>query len=157
MNNQELILSVMRAQGKAGAIDLRSRSAGMDGTAIIAEETKIPAFDPDKDYSGWPVGAPVTDSVEGELQVFTLLQPHNASHYPGTRPSNAAALWSITHTKDPAKAKAWLPPNGTSGLYMKGEVCTDPAYAPPATVHRSKVDNNAFSPSAYPNNWEVVG
>ena len=54
MNSQDLILTMMRAQGKTDALSLRSRSAGMDGTAIIAEEEKIPAFNPEKDYSSWP-------------------------------------------------------------------------------------------------------
>ena len=53
MNSQDLILTMMRAQGKTDALSLRSRSAGMDGTAIIAEEEKIPAFNPEKDYSSW--------------------------------------------------------------------------------------------------------
>lgn len=82
MTNQELILGVMRAQGKADALDLRARAPELDGTAIIAEEAKIPQFDGSKDYSGWAVGSPVWEEVDGERQVFTLLQPHNASHYP---------------------------------------------------------------------------
>ena len=48
----------MKAKGTADALDLRERAAGMDGTAIIAEEQKAPAFDGTKDYSAWPVGAP---------------------------------------------------------------------------------------------------
>lgn len=55
----------MKAQGKADALDLRGRAAGMDGTGIIAEERKAPAFDGTKDYTGWPVGAPVTDEGQG--------------------------------------------------------------------------------------------
>lgn len=153
MNSQDMILSVMRAQGKVDALDLRGRAATMDGTAIIAEEVKAPDFNPKKDYSGWPVGAPVRD---GE-QVFKLLQPHDASHYPGTRPATAPALWSVMHTTDPARAKPWLAPNGTSGLYAAGEVCTDPDAEDPTTIYRSKVDDNAYSPSAYAQNWETVG
>ena len=90
----------MRAQGKTDALSLRSRSAGMDGTAIIAEEEKIPAFNPEKDYSSWPAGAPVTD----EGQVWTLIQPYNAANYDG-RPSTLRALWGLVHTKNPVKAK----------------------------------------------------
>lgn len=109
MKSQDMILGVMRAQGAADALDLRGRAADMDGTAIIAEEDKVPAFDPAKDYSQWPAGAPVRD---GE-QVYKLITPHNAAHYPDSRPSNTPALWSITHTKDPARAKPWMPPKVT--------------------------------------------
>ena len=45
------ILALMKEKGKADALDLRSRAKDLDGTAIIAEESKIPLFDPEKDYS----------------------------------------------------------------------------------------------------------
>ena len=148
MKNQELVLDVMRAQGKADALDLRARAAELDGTAVIAEEVKAPAWDSGKDYSSWPVGAPVTDA----RQVYKLLQPHNASHYPDTTPATLPALWSVCHTKDPSKAKPYLAPNGTSGMYMTDECCTDEGY-----VWRSKVDNNVWAPSGYPDGWEDLG
>ena len=146
MTSRDIVLSAMRSQGKSDALDLRSRSADMDGTALIAEEEKIPAFDPAKDYSGWPAGAPVYD----EGQVWTLIQPHNAANYQG-RPSALRALWGLAHTKDPARAKPYVEPLGTSGLYMLDECCVDGG-----VVYRSITDNNSFSPSAYPVNWEVV-
>ena len=152
MKSQDMILSIMRAQGKADALSLRERASEMDGTAIIAEENKIPAFDPEKDYTGWPQGSPVQD----DGQVYGLLQPYNASTQPGQRPKDLPALWSIKHTKDPARAKPWVAPQGIGGIYSKDECCTDPNAEDPTTVYRSKEDNNAFSPSAYPNNWEVV-
>lgn len=145
--NKEFVLSVFRANGRADALDLRGRAADMDGTAIIAEEEKIPAWDPEKDYTQWPAGAPVT--FEGN--VFGLLQPHNAAHYPGATPANTAALWSVRHTKDPNKAKPWIPSLGTSGMYMFDECCTFGG-----ETYRSIVDNNPYSPGDYPANWEVV-
>lgn len=156
MNNKELILNVMYAQGIADALNLRSRAKDMDGTAIIAEESKIPMFDGTKDYSSWAVGSPVYEIVNGEKQVFTLITPYNASYYPTSTPSNTPSLWSIRHTKDPERAKAWLASNGTSGLYMKDEVCVDPNMEDATAVYRSIVDNNAYAPSAYINNWEKV-
>lgn len=47
-SSQEMILEMMRARGRADALDLRARSADMDGTALIAEEDKVPAFDPQR-------------------------------------------------------------------------------------------------------------
>ena len=58
MTNQELILGVMRAQGKADALDLRARAPELDGTAIIAEEAKVPQFDGTKDYPAGPSAPP---------------------------------------------------------------------------------------------------
>lgn len=138
--------SIMYEEGRRQALDLQARSGTMTGTEIIAEEDKIPAFDPAKDYSAWPVGAPVAD----EGQVWTLLQPHNAAHYTG-RPSTLRALWGLAHTTDPAKAKPFVVPYGTSGLYMAGECCTENG-----GTYRSKQDNNQYSPSEYPLWWEEV-
>lgn len=147
MTNKELILGVMREQGRSDALSLRSRAADMDGTAIIADESKVPAFDPQKDYTAWPVGAPVTD----EGHVWTLLQPYNAANYQG-RPATLRALWGLTHTTDPAKAKPWVDPYGTSGMYMAGECYQDAD----GTVHRCKTDNTVYDAQVLPGAWETV-
>ena len=141
MNSREIVWSAMRSQGRADALDLRSRAAELDGTGVIAEEEKVPAFDPARDYSGWATGAPVRELVEGQWQVFRLLQPHNAAHYPGSTPANTPALWSICHTKDVERAKPYLAPNGTSGLYALDEVCTRDG-----RVWRSTRDDNPYPP-----------
>lgn len=156
MVSKTIVLNAMKAQGKADALDLRSRAANMTSTEIIAEEEKIPMFDRTKDYSGWAIGAPVAEIVNGERYIFTLITPHNASHYPNSTPSNTRALWSLRHTQDPTKARAYIAPLGTSGLYMTGDVCTDPNADSPKTIYRSKVDNNAYAPSEYMANWEIV-
>ena len=75
------ILALMKEKGKADALDLRSRAKDLDGTAIIAEESKIPLFDPNKDYSNWAVGSPVYEIVDGERQVFGLIQPQHVSSH----------------------------------------------------------------------------
>lgn len=135
------ILALMKEKGKSDALDLRARAKDLDGTAIIAEEGKVPQFDGSKDYSGWAVGSPVWEEVDGERQVFGLLQPHNASNYPGSTPSNTRALWSLKHTKDVAKAKPWVAPLGTSGMYAADEVCRHAE-----KVWRSKQDDNPYEP-----------
>ena len=138
----------MKAQGKADALDLRSRARDMDGTALIAEERKAPAFALSKDYSGWPVGAPVQD----EGQVWTLLQPHNAANYEG-RPATLRALWGLCHTTDPSKAKPWVEPQGTSGMYMSGECYLDRSGA---AVYRALWDGLVYDAAALPEAWEAV-
>lgn len=137
---------IMYDEGRRQALALQERAPGMTGTEVIAEETNVPAWDPAKDYTRWAAGYPVAD----DGQVWLLLQPHNAAHYPG-RPADLRALWGLAHTTDPAKAKPWVAPYGTSGLYMAGECCTDNGDA-----FRSIIDNNAHAPSAYPAGWERV-
>ena len=146
-DNRDFILNIMRENGRADALSLRSRAASMDGTAIIAEEHKIPAWDSSRDYSAWGFCAPV--AYDG--QVYTLLQAHNAANYPEATPANSPALWSIRHTTDPARAKPYAAPSGTSGLYMAGECCTIDG-----AVYRCIADNCAYSPLEYADYWEAV-
>lgn len=147
MKSEEVVLSALRSLGRTDALDLRSRAGELDGTAVISEEVKVPAWSGERDYSVWPVGGPVT--YDG--QVYKLLQPHNAAHYPGSTPDNTPALWSITHTTDPARAKPWAEPHGTSGMYMEGECCVWEG-----SVYRCKEDNTVHDPGALPEAWEIV-
>lgn len=141
------MIDVFRSLGRADALKLREEAASLNGTQIIDREYCAPAFDPQKDYSGFPVGAPVTD----EGQVWLLIQPHNAAHYAG-RPSTLRALWGLAHTTNPEKAKPWVDAFGTSGMYMKGECYKDKD----GTVHRAKQDNLVHDARAYPDGWEDV-
>lgn len=147
MTSKERVLERERNRGKAAALDLAKRAPAMDGTGIIAEEDHIPAFNDQTDYSQLDPGAPVTD----EGQVWTLITPHNAAHYIG-RPSTLRSLWNLCHTKDPARAKAWVAPYGTSGMYMTGECYK----AEDGTVYRALQDDLVYDAAALPSAWEVA-
>ena len=146
--------AIMYEEGRRNALDLASRAKDMDGTAIIAEEDHIPAWSDKTDYTGKPSNTPVRDGD----QVWLLLIPHNASHYPG-RPSTLRSLWGLAHTKDPAKAKPWVASYGTSGLYKVDECCTYPAEDGIDHVWRNKHDNNEFPPLTLnvESRWEDLG
>lgn len=138
---------IFRSLGRSDAIKLREEANALTGTQIIDREVSVPAFDPAKDYSAWPVGAPVAD----EGQVWTLIQPYNAANYEG-RPSTLRALWGLAHTTDPAKAKPWVDPYGTSGMYMAGECYVDAD----GVVWRAKDDGLVRDAAAYPDGWEAA-
>lgn len=138
---------VFYEMGMKGAIELRSDASKLTGTQIIDREHNIPKFNPEKDYSKYPSGAPVTD----DGQVWLLIQPHNAAHYDG-RPATLRALWGLAHTKKPAKAKSWVDAYGTSGMYMIGECYRDSE----GNVHRAIEDNLVYDARSYPSGWEDV-
>ena len=146
--------TIMYDAGKADALDLASRAPDMDGTAIIAEEDHIPAWNEKADYTDHPAGIPVQD----EGQVWLLLIPHNAAHYTG-RPSKNRALWGLAHTTDPHKAKPWVASYGTSGRYKIDECCTWLHPDGTTHVHRNKHDNNEFPPLTLnvEDRWEDLG
>lgn len=147
MTDKEYVLSIMRRFGKQAAEELRSRADTMTGTELLDEEDYIPEFNAGKDYTTSPKGTPVK---VGE-QVYKLVIPHNPSHYPGTTPETNRTLWEISHTKNPAKTKPFIEPAGTSGMYYIGEVCAEGG-----KTYKSLADNNVYSPSAYPQNWEEI-
>ena len=138
-------VEIMYQEGRRQALDLQNRASSMTGTEIIAEEVKVPNFDPHKDYSSWPVGSPVSD----DGQIWTLIQPYNAANYAG-RPADLRALWGLAHTTDSTKAKAWVDPYGTSGMYMAGECYIDND----GVVHRCLSDNTVYDAEALPSAWE---
>ena len=147
MTNKEFVLGMIKEQGRANALDLRNRAKDMTGTAIIAEESKIPLYDNTKDYSEWPVGSPCLH----DGQVYGLLQPYNAAHHPGTVPADLPALWRVKHTTDPAKAKPYIKPTSTSDMYLKGECML----YDDGVVYRSLRDT-VYDPDEYAADWEAV-
>lgn len=60
-------LEKMREKGAYDAQQLQTKAAAgtVTQTEIIDEEIAVPAFDPKKDYSAWPVNSPVSD--EGQV------------------------------------------------------------------------------------------
>lgn len=138
---------IFESLGRADALRLRQEAANLTGTEIIDREHSVPAFVPTRDYSAYPSGAPVTD----EGQVWLLIQPHNAANYQG-RPSSLRALWGLAHTTDLARAKPWVTPLGTSGVYMAGECYKDVQ----GKAWRAKQDNLVHDAQALPSAWEAV-
>lgn len=121
------------------------------GTQVIACEELLPAWTkagPDGDGIH-NVGEPCTH----DGQSWRCCQEHSTKNNPDIEPGRSPAHWAPYHTTDPAKAKPFIQPIGAHDTYMKGEVClwTD------GTVKRSKVNDNAYSPEDYPDNWEDAG
>lgn len=145
--NQEQRKEAMYQAGRAEALNLQGKAQGMTGTEIISQERDVPEFVPGKDYSVWPAGAPVSD----DGQVWQLIQPYDSTAHPG-RPGELRALWGLCHTTDPAKAKAWVDPLGTSGMYMAGECYR----AGDGRIYRCLADNTVHDAAALPEGWEVA-
>ena len=146
-----LALEELEHRGGADALALAGRSVSgeADGTALIAEEQDIPTWRP-RSYltEETPVGKP----YRWNGQVYRLWQQHDATGQPGWSPDLAFSLWDICHTTDPARAKDYLPPQGSRGLWQTGECCVFGG-----RVWRSRQDRNAYSPGELPASWEDLG
>lgn len=144
-SSKEYVLDKMREVGLRAAEKLQSQAPDMDGTQLIDKEDDTPDFDPDKhQYLNWPTGS----AVRSEDQVWKLIQPYDSAIYKDP-PSQMRAHWGLMHTKDPDKAKPYVEPLGTSGMYMKDECCTEGG-----KIYISTIDNNVWTPTAYPSGWK---
>ena len=139
----------LRERGAADAAVLAAKAVTgeADGTDLIAAEAQIPTWR-QRDYSAVPVGTP----HKWQGQVYKLWQQHDATAQPDWSPDQAVSLWDICHTADPAAAKDYQAPQGSRGLYQTGECCLYGGH-----VWKSKIDNNSWTPDAYPAGWENLG
>lgn len=148
MDSRDFIMTAMHTAGAAdaSAIAAKSISGEADGAALIAAEEQIPTWR-QRDYTDVPIGTPYK---YGD-QVYKLWQAHDATNQPDWTPDKAVSLWDICHTTDPAKAKPYVTPQGTWGMYQTGDVCTEGG-----KLYRSTMENNVWEPSAYPQGWEEI-
>lgn len=140
--------TVMYEEGRRQALDLQSRSPEMTGTELYAEDGNIPSFLAAKATMNMldrPAGF-VCKSTAG--RVVRLLQPYNSDTYP-QEPEELPAQWGFAWSTDPAKALPFVAMS--TSPYNKGDCCTEGS-----KVYRSTLDNNVWSPSAYPQGWEGV-
>ena len=148
MDNRDFIIAAMHTAGAAdaSAIAAKSVSGEADGTVLIAAEEQIPTWR-QRDYTDVPIGTPYKYAD----QVYKLWQAHDATNQPDWSPDKAVSLWDICHTADPTKAKPYVAPQGTRGMYQIGDVCTEGG-----KLYRSTMENNVWEPSAYPQGWKTI-
>lgn len=144
MESKMFVLEKMREIGLQAATKLQEQASNLTETEIIERETDIPEFNPEKQYLNWATGSVVRD----DDQVWKLLQPYDSTIYTD-KPKNLRAQWGLCHTKNPKKAKPYVEPQGTSGVYMKDECCMQND-----VIYVSAIDNNVWPPDQYPAGWE---
>ena len=146
--SNDLYFDAMREKGRSDAADLQSRSSSMDGTALYAEEDKIPDFTAackTMNMLQRPVGF-ICRSTAG--RVVKLLQVYDSSIYT-QEPEELPAQWGFAWSTDPSKALPFI--EIATSPYMTGDCCTEGN-----KIYRSTIDNNVWSPSSYPQGWESV-
>ena len=144
MESKTFVLEKMRAIGLQAAAALQEQAPELTDTQIIDRESDIPEFDPAVQYLNWTAKSVVRDNN----QVWSLLQPYDSITHT-ERPENARDRWGLCHTKNPKKAKPYVEPQGTSGMYMKDECCVQKD-----VVYISLIDNNVWPPGQYPAGWK---
>ena len=118
-------------------------------TASAVEQ--IAAKDYPDVYGEWQSDASynVGDRVCYNGVLYKVLQAHEAQS--GWTPANAPSLFArVLGGQAGTEIAEWTQPDATNP-YMKGDKCVFGG-----TTYESLIDNNVWSPSAYPAGWKVV-
>ena len=145
---QEERKNIMYTQGRANALVLQEKAPKMTGTELNAADSNIPSFKAavaNKNMLERKAGF-VCQSSSG--RVVRLVQPYDSTIYT-QEPEELPAQWGFAWSTDPAKALPFVAM--ATSPYNKGDCCTEGS-----NVYRSTLDNNVWSPSAYPQGWEEV-
>lgn len=148
MKNKDFVLETMRRSGKLIAQSVQTNAPSMSGTQLNAEGDYIPDFKAACEKMNMldrPVGF-VCKSPSG--RVVKLLQVYDSTIF-AAEPEELPAQWGFVWSDDPTHALPFIALS--TSPYMKGNVCSEND-----VVYRSKLDNNVWAPSAYPDGWEAV-
>jgi len=120
----------------------RAAASLSDADALEAVEL-FPAWEADTEYARGT-------RVRYDGKLYRCEQAHTSqSIYP---PDIIPALW--TEVAKPGEIPVWRQPTGAQDAYMTGDKVWYPEKD--TTVYVSLVDNNVWSPEAYPSGWEAV-
>ena len=115
--------------------------------AMLTDEqaASVPAL-----YSAWDTG---TAYNAGDRRtyggvLYKCLQAHTSQD--DWTPDVAVSLWATVLIPDPDVIPDWVQPDSTNA-YMTGDKVRYNG-----VVYRSLIDNNVWSPDAYPAGWEIV-
>lgn len=139
------ILETIKKLAKFYAEGVQTKAPDMSGTELNSEKTFIPKFNPERQYLNFPVGY-VCKSSAG--RVVKLLQPYDSTVYT-SEPEELPAQWGFVWSKEPEHALPYVAIS--TSPYNTGDCCTEND-----VVYRSLIDNNVWSPTSYPQGWEIV-
>ena len=146
MNNTDLT-NGMYQYGRNKALELRESAPSLTDTEVIDQEAFIPEWKPGVQVLNAPVRRSELD------QNYRVLQGHDSTASPDWTPETQPALFGIMHTKNPAKAKPWAEPMGTSGVYKLDECYREED----GIVWQQIYDgDNVYDAKALPERWVQV-
>lgn len=122
---------------------LHKASASLPDEDALEAVELFPLWAADTEYA-------VDIRVRYEDKLYRCVQAHTSQD--GWEPTATPALW--TEVAKPGEIPVWRQPTGAQDAYMTGDKVHYPDADGP--VYRSTIDNNVWSPEAYPAGWEVV-
>lgn len=146
MTSRDRVLKREYDRGRVAALEVQERASAMTGTELYAVDDRIPQFKAAAARQNMLTRSAGFVCKSSAGRVVKLLQPYDSSIYT-SEPEDLPAQWGFVWSDDPAKALPFVVI--ATSPYMKGNCCTENG-----GTYRSKIDNNVWSPSAYPQGWE---
>ena len=154
-------LAAMQAAAEQAALTARyipseAQSAAEAGRLVLAQ---MAGLDDDARirvsglYELWTAGKYVAGDIRNSGgQTWECFQAHDCAVYPDIKPGSAAwfTFWRPLHGKSPETARPFVPVQGAHDMYHAGEytVYNDALY--------KCAQDTAYSPTDYPQAWEIV-
>lgn len=148
MTSKERVLKREHDRGRMDALEVQEKSHDMTGTELNKVEDRIPQFKEavkKMNMLDRSIGF-VCKSSAG--RVVKLLQNYDSSVFTG-EPEELPAQFGFVWSNNPEHAKPFI--SLSTSPYMTDNCCSEDS-----KVYRSKIDNNVWSPSAYPDGWEAI-
>lgn len=121
------------------------------GAAAMDDDTALDFVELFPAWSEDGVSYAVGDRVRYGGVLYKVLQAHTSQ--PTWTPADAASLFAEVLIPVPGEIPVWKQPDSTNP-YMKGDKVHYPDENGP--VYESTIDNNVWSPEAYPAGWQEV-
>ena len=127
----------------------RLRALIVKASASLSDEDALEAVEL---FAVWAADTEYTvdQRVRHGDKLYRCVQSHTSQS--GWEPDKTPALW--TEVAKPGEIPVWKQPTGAQDAYNKGDKVHYPDADSP--VYVSTIDNNVWSPDAYPQGWEVV-
>lgn len=138
-----MMITVKQARAMRAIIEANSK------TATDEQGAEAPFIFPAWNVDG--VTYQTGDRVQYDGKAYKVLQTHTSQTE--WTPVSAVSLFAEILIPDPGVIPVWVQPGADNG-YMKGDKVHFPGADDP--VYMSTIDNNVWSPSAYPAGWEKV-
>ena len=128
---------------------LALRALLVKASASLSDEDALEAVEL---FDRWAAGVAYTadQRIGYNSKLYRCVQSHASQA--GWEPDKTPALW--TEVAKPGEIPVWKQPTGAQDAYMSGDKVHYPGKDDP--VYVSTIDNNVWSPEAYPQGWEVV-
>ena len=143
MNKKQATLELR----KALQLFLATLDADTQVAEIMEVATVFPKYEVGKVYKVKEVFAYGENSV-GDPQLYQVLQEHTSAEQ--WTPDTAKSLYKAIGVTEQGYPE-WVQPLGASDAYNTGDIVSYNG-----TLYKSVIDNNTWSPEAYPAGWEVV-